>query len=56
MTVGYRINLMEQIPIILGIVEFNAPAPASGETSVLFYPTAIFLRVRCARRAFYRNL
>ena len=33
-TGGYRLRLMEQILIIWGIVEFNAPAQASGETSV----------------------
>jgi hypothetical protein len=40
----YRLRLMEQILIIWGIVEFNAPAQAPGKTSVP-YATAMFASV-----------
>ena len=52
-TKGYRLRLLEQILIIWGIVEFNAPAPASGETSIPLCDRD--LRVRCARHAIDRN-
>jgi hypothetical protein len=37
----YRFTLIEQILIIWGIVEFNAPALAPGVTSVPGYATAM---------------
>ena len=53
-TKGYRLRLIEQILIIWGIVEFNAPAQAPGETSVPQCDRD--LRVRCARNANHRKL
>ena len=53
-TGGYRFRLMEQIPIIVGIVEFNAPAQGPGETSVPLCDRD--LRVRCAQHAIHRKL
>ena len=54
LTGGYRLRLMEQILIIWGIVEFNAPAQAPGETSVHLCDRD--LHVRCARNAIHRKL